>query len=241
MPASAYVGIEMIDLRTWLKRGLLLCLVGSMLVAGLTWNAVRLVFQASDSRIVSVAHARPASAAIVLGCRVNGETVSGCLEERLATALELYTTGRVKRLLLSGDHGTRGYDEVNAMMDWLVAHGVPQAHIFLDHAGFDTHDTMVRARQVFAVTDAAVVSQRFHLPRAVYLARAAGIEATGVQADPPGGSVCRGSRVREPLACLKAWIDVSIGSGPRHLGPSIPITGSPCASYDRPSDKARCR
>lgn len=231
----------MIHLRTWLKRGLLLGMVGAILVAGLTWNAVRLVFQASESRIVSVAHARPATAAIVLGCRVNGETVSGCLEERLTTALELYTTGRAQRLLLSGDHGTRGYDEVNAMMDWLVAHGVPQAHIFLDHAGFDTHDTMVRARRVFAVSDALVVSQAFHLPRAVYLARAAGIAATGVAADPPRGSVCRGSKVREPLACLKAWIDVSAGTGPRHLGPTIPITGSPCASYDRASDKAGCR
>jgi SanA protein len=174
-----------------------------------------------------------ATTAIVLGCRVNGEEVSGCLEERLGTALELYTSGRVQRLLLSGDHGTKGYDEVNAMMDWLAARGIPREHIFLDHAGFDTHDTMVRAHAVFQVRDAVIVSQAFHLPRAVFLAQAAGLTVMGVSADPPEGSVCAGSRIREPLACLKACADVVFATGPRFLGPAIPITGDPTPSHDK--------
>jgi len=114
-----------------------------------------------------------------------------------------------------------------------VAHGVTEAHIFLDHAGFDTHDTMVRARQVFQVTDAVIVSQAFHLPRAIYLAQAAGLTVVGVSADPPQGSVCAGSKVREPLASLKAWLDVAFASDPKFLGPPIPITGDPSASFDR--------
>lgn len=170
---------------------------------------------------------------IVLGCRVNGDDPSNCLEERLNTALALYEGGRVQRLLLSGDHGTKGYDEVNTMREWLVQRGVPGPHIFLDHAGFDTYDTMVRALKVFEVRDALVISQAFHLPRAVYLARSIGIDAIGVSADPPQGSSCRGSAVREPLACLKAVLNVTFHSSPHFLGPVIPITGAPDASFDR--------
>ena len=169
--------------------------------------------------------------------RAHGAAPSGCLDDRLGTALELYTSGRVQRLLLSGDHGQRQYDEVNAMKAWLVERGVPVNHIFLDHAGFDTHDTVVRARKVFQVHDAVLVSQAFHLPRAIYLAKAAGIQVVGMRADPPQGSVCGGSRVREPLACLKACTDVWLGTSPRFLGPPIPITGEPCASFDKVSDK----
>lgn len=170
---------------------------------------------------------------IVLGCRVREGDVSTCLEERLVKALELYRAGKVERLLLSGDHGRKGYDEVNAMKDWLVGQGVPVAHIFLDHAGFDTYDTMWRAREVFGVRDAVVVTQAFHLPRAVYLARSLGLDAVGSIADPPQGSVCRGSAVREPMACLKAWADVHRRARAHHGGPAIPITGSPEASFDR--------
>lgn len=227
--------------RTLVKRLAITGMIAGMLVAALAWGARSWVSGSSRGHIVDRDAEVRAGTAIVLGCRVNGEEVSGCLEERLETALGLYTTGRVQRLLLSGDHGRKGYDEVNAMMDWLVAHGVPKAHIFLDHAGFDTHDSMVRARVVYQVNDALVVSQGFHLPRAVFLAQQAGIEVAGVRADPPQGSVCGGSRWREPLACLKACADVLAGSAPRFLGPPIPITGDPCASYDRPEDLAGCR
>jgi SanA protein len=171
--------------------------------------------------------------AIVLGCYALSDGPSGCLEERLRTALDLYTNGRVQRLLLSGDHGTVRYDEVNTMREWLMRQGVPQEHIFLDHAGFDTYDTMVRARKVFQVEDALVVSQGFHVPRAVYLACAVGIDAFGVVADPPGGSVCGASWVREPAACAKAVLNVVLGASPKFLGPAIPITGSPQASFDQ--------
>ncbi len=227
--------------RVLLRRLVITGSVGGLLLIVLAWSAQRWVNGSANGHIVDRDAPVRAGTAIVLGCRVNGEEVSGCLEERLETALGLYTSGRAQRLLLSGDHGRKRYDEVNAMMDWLVAHGVPKAHIFLDHAGFDTHDSMVRARVVYQVTDALIVSQGFHLPRAVFLAQQAGLDATGVRADPPGGSVCRGSRWREPLACLKAGAEAMLGIGPHFLGPPIPITGDPCASYDRPEDLAGCR
>ena len=176
---------------------------------------------------------RAAYTGIVLGCRVNGEAVSCCLRERMEAALQLHRGGRVQRLLLTGDHGRRKYDEVNAMRTWLEERGVPREHIFLDHAGFDTYDSMVRAKKVFEVTDAIVVSQRFHLPRALYLARHAGLRAEGLAADPASGSCCGGSAWREHLAVVKAAWDVRSGSKPHFLGPAIPITGDPAASFDR--------
>lgn len=214
---------------------LLLLLIHAMALAAATmFDAQDKVRDASHAHIHRALASVPAAfVAIVPGCRVTGDAPSACLEERLSAALALFRAGRVQRLLLSGDHGTRGYDEVNTMKGWFMAHGVPADVIFLDHAGFDTYDTMVRARQVFRVDDAVVVSQAFHLYRAVFLARAVGLRASGYAADPPEGSACGGSAVREPLACLKAVLDVLLSSQPRFLGPAIPVEGSPEASFDR--------
>ena len=210
------------------------------LFAAAVGDCLRAVHRTADGAIHAGIRDMPAAfTAIVLGCRVNGDDPSRCLEERLQAALELYRSGRVQRLLLSGDHGTKGYDEVNTMKDWLVFRDVPEAHIFLDHAGFDTYDSMVRARKVFQVDNAVIVSQYFHLPRAVYLARAAGLRAVAFAAHPPGGSACRGSAVREPLACVKAVLDARLAFAPRYLGPPIPVHGDPGASFDRPSTEAR--
>ena len=175
--------------------------------------------------------ARPV--AIVLGARVydNG-TPSGMLEDRLATALELYQAGRVKKILVSGDHGRTAYDEVNVMRRWLQDRRVAPQDIFMDHAGFDTYNTMTRARQVFAVDAAIVVTQHFHLLRAVYLARAAGIDAVGLQADRYFYPHLWYHAVRESVARLKAFAEVQLHLPPHHLGPQIPITGDGQATWD---------
>ena len=170
--------------------------------------------------------AGPYDCALILGARVYGDgTVSPVLEDRLATGLRLYQEGKVSRLLVSGDHGKDGYDEVNAMRAWLEARGVPPAHVFLDHAGFDTYSSVMRARDVFEARRVVVVTQRFHLPRALYIARELGLVADGEPAD---RRVYRGivySEAREIASRTRAFIDVTTHRVPRHLGAKVPLAG----------------
>jgi SanA protein len=177
--------------------------------------------------VVGPQDAPAAKVAIVLGARVYEDgTPSPMLADRLATGVELYKLGKVDKLLLSGDHGTTTYDEVNVMLQYCLDRGVPDEDVFTDHAGFDTYDTMSRARDVFKVTDALVVTQDFHLPRAVYIARTLGLDATGVVADiQPYVREWRFA-LREWPARVKAFFQLHVTKpGPRFLGPALPIDG----------------
>ncbi|HWK26750.1 MAG TPA: ElyC/SanA/YdcF family protein [Solirubrobacter sp.] len=168
-----------------------------------------------------------AQAALVLGAQVmpNGSP-SSMLSDRITAAEELYKAGRVDKLLLSGDHGTVGYDEVGTMRRILLEHGIPPRDIFTDHAGFDTWDSAQRARRVFDVKSAVVVTQRFHMARALFDARRAGLQVSGFDADRRSyGRVMRRLQVREAAARVKTLGDAVTGADPRFLGPVIPITG----------------
>jgi SanA protein len=169
-----------------------------------------------------------AQCALVLGALVYPDgTPSPMLADRLDTGIKLYELGKVDKLLLSGDHGQTTYDEVNTMLKYVLARGVPDEDVFTDHAGFDTYDSMYRARDVFQVQTAIIVTQDFHLSRAVYTARTLGLEATGVVADIQAyGSKGTLSAMREVLARMKAILDLHImHPEPTYLGPVIPITG----------------
>jgi len=168
-----------------------------------------------------------AQAALVLGAQVmpNGAP-SSMLSDRITAAAELYKAGRVDKLLLSGDHSRAKYDEVGTMRRILLAQGIPAEDIFTDHAGFDTWDSAQRARRVFEVRSAVVVTQRFHMARALYDARHAGLDATGFAADRRDyGRVMARLRVREAAARVKTLGDVVTGAEPHFLGARIPITG----------------
>ncbi|MBI2394419.1 MAG: YdcF family protein [Deltaproteobacteria bacterium] len=157
---------------------------------------------------------------VVLGAGIGPDgSVSQVLGDRLETALALYRAGRAPRLLLTGDHSSAEYDEVAAMRRWLEQRGVPRDALLLDGAGVDTFSSISRARTVYGVGRAIVVTQAFHLPRAVWLARAMGIDADGVAADlrPYRGAVW--FELREVISRTKAWLDVSIGRTPRRLDP----------------------
>ncbi len=167
-----------------------------------------------------------ADAIVVLGAGVRADgSPSDVLADRLELARALYADGRAPRVLVTGDHVTGDYDEPRAMQRWLLDHGVPREAIFLDHAGVDTFSSMWRARNVFQVRRAIVVTQRFHLPRALFLGARLGLEVEGVEAD---RRVYRGAAwhsLREVASRTKAWLDVAVGRRARVAGPPIPITG----------------
>jgi SanA protein len=168
-----------------------------------------------------------AQAALVLGAQVmpNGAP-SSMLSDRISAAAELYKAGRVDKLLLSGDHSRKNYDEVGTMRRILLAQGIPAEDIFTDHAGFDTWDSAQRARRVFDVSSAVVVTQRFHMARALYDARRAGLQVTGYAADRRDyGRVMRRLEVREAAARVKTLGDAITGADPHFLGAEIPISG----------------
>jgi SanA protein len=148
------------------------------------------------------------------------------LADRVKAAEQLYRAGKVDKLLLSGDHSRVDYDEVGAMRKILLADGVPAQDIFTDHAGFDTWDSAQRARRVFDVRSAIVVTQRFHMARALYDARRAGLQVTGYDADLRSyGKVMAKLQLREAAARVKAFGDAVTGAQPKFLGRQFPITG----------------
>lgn len=194
----------------------------------------RYVYSQGRPLIQSPEQVRSAEVAVVFGAYVlpNG-TPSSALADRLVTALELYKQGKVAKFLLTGDHGQDEYDEVNAMKAYLERAGVPKEDIFLDHAGFDTYQSLVRARDVFGVKDTILVTQEFHLTRALYIAKSLGLEAEGVTADRRVLVNYRAMEVREMGARLKAFAEVSIGRAPKYLGPPVDLTGNASVTHDK--------
>jgi vancomycin permeability regulator SanA len=140
-------------------------------------TAVRVL---GDEYVRSIQDVPAEPVGIVFGAEVNGDDPSPYLASRLDLAIALWHAGKIKVFLVTGDHANADYDEPRTMRDYLVRHGVPGALIVEDGAGYDTWQSCVRARQVFGVDDAIVISQSFHVPRAAFLCRAAGIDAFGV-------------------------------------------------------------
>lgn len=176
--------------------------------------------------LTTVEAAPEADAVLVLGARVyaNGQP-SATLRDRLDVGYELYAAGKVKKILVSGDHGQTTYDEVNVMKDYLLAKGVPRSDIFLDHAGFDTYDSLYRARDIFCVESLLISTQSFHMPRALYIGKRLGLEVAGVPS-PNRQQRWLYNQCRESLARVKAVWDVEVlQRQPRYLGEAIPIMG----------------
>lgn len=206
---------------------LLLALVGIVL---LNFN----ILKSTRSSIYSSIEEVPTrQVALVLGARVyiNGQ-MSSILADRVKTALELYQAGKVEKFLLSGDHGRVDYDEVNAMKDYLLENQVSSADIFLDHAGFDTYDSLYRAQKIFEVNNLVIVTQEFHLPRAIYLARELGLDVVGLKADRQQYLYMKRNNLREFLARVKAFIDIISKSKSKFGGEVISIDGDGQASWD---------
>ncbi|OUS17070.1 hypothetical protein A9Q93_05165 [Nonlabens dokdonensis] len=182
----------------------------------------------------NVEELEPAYTGIVLGASVRPDkSLSPILQDRVDAAFLAYQNKKIKKFLLSGDHGEKNYDEVNAMKNYLNKKGVPDEDIFLDHAGFDTYDTMYRARDVFKVNSSIVFTQEFHLPRAIYLAKNMGLDVQGFIADQRDYPGSNHFARREWLANIKAWMELNIEKSPTYTGPVLPITGDSKLSHDK--------
>lgn len=198
---------------------LLLCALTPLVVSGAMCASVR-------DRILTPeeAAALNADCVLVLGARVrDGGRPSGILEDRLITAIRAYEAGVSGRLLMSGDHGRSDYDEVNAMKDYALARGVPSEDVFMDHAGFSTYESVYRARDIFLAEKVVIVTQEYHLYRALYIARRMGLDAYGIASDLRTYPGLPRFTAREILARSKDFFYTLFMPAPTYLGAAIPI------------------
>ncbi len=173
---------------------------------------------------------------LVLGCAVwSGGRPSYMLEDRLLVGTQLYENGVSGKLLMSGDHGRKDYDEVNTMKDFAMEQGVPSEDIFMDHAGFSTYESMYRAKEIFQADKIVIVTQEYHMYRALYVAKQLGMEAYGVTSDPRTYQNQTYRELREILARVKDVFTVFFRVEPSVLGEPIPIDGDGNITNDRVS------
>ncbi len=168
---------------------------------------------------------------VVLGAGVRPDgSMSAMLYERVLMGAELYLADVSERILLSGDHSREDYNEVGAMKDYMVSRGIDANVVFTDHAGFDTYDTFYRARDVFLAKRVVIVTQHYHLSRAVFIARELGLDAYGVACDTGEYTIKKMNYVRETAARTKYVFDALFMPEPKFLGETIPIWGEASAS-----------
>lgn len=148
------------------------------------------------------------------------------LEDRLLKAIELYKNNISSKIIMSGDHGKTDYDEVNIMKNYAIEKGIPSENIFMDHAGFSSYESVYRAKEIFKAKKVVIVTQKYHLYRALYIANQLGIEAYGVGADPRQYVGATYREVREILARNKDFIKGIFKPEPTFLGESIPVSGN---------------
>lgn len=172
---------------------------------------------------------------LVLGCGVKADgTPSLMLKDRLERGVELYQQGVAPKLLMSGDHGREDYDEVGAMKAFATDAGIPSSDVFMDHAGFSTYESTYRAKEVFQAQKIVIVSQEYHLYRAIYIAQALGLDVYGVAADGENYSGQWGRDVREVLAQAKDFVTAIVKPKPTYLGEAIPVWGDGDTTNDAP-------
>ena len=203
-----------------------LCLLAVLGVLAANWRvlAVTKDYILPESELKTL---KNVDCVLVLGCGVHDDgSPSDMLADRIAVGVRVYETGITDRLLMSGDHGSENYDEVNAMKSVAVQSGVSPDNVFCDHAGFSTYESMYRAKDIFEAKKVVIVTQGYHLPRAVYDARRLGIDAYGVSADERVYAGQEMRDVREVVARAKDFLWCIFKPEPTYRGEKIPITAN---------------
>ncbi len=186
------------------------------------------IYISTKDKIVTAERAATAEpdCILVLGCGIIGpDRPSPMLKDRLDRSVELYFAGVADKIIMSGDHGRKNYDEVNAMKKYVIEAGVPSDDVFMDHAGFSTYESIYRSRDVFMVNSAVVVTQTYHLFRALYVAHRLGVTAVGVSADTQEYAGQQYRLAREILARVKDYLMCIFKPEPTFLGDAIPVWG----------------
>lgn len=170
---------------------------------------------------------------LVLGAGIWGDKPSPMLEDRLLQAISLYNNGVSSKIIMSGDHGKQDYDEVNIMKQFAIEKGVPSEDIFMDHAGFSSYESTYRAKEIFKAKKIIIVTQKYHLYRAIYIANQLGIEAYGIASDPRQYAGQQYREIREILARNKDFVKCIFKPEPTYLGDTIPVSGNGDITNDK--------
>lgn len=170
---------------------------------------------------------------LILGAGVWGDKPSPMLEDRLVQGVSLYNNGVAPKIIVSGDHGTEEYDEVNIMKQFAIDKGVPSEDIFMDHAGFSSYDSIYRAKEIFGAKKILIVTQKYHLYRALYIADKLEIEAYGVGSDPRKYSGQALREIREIFARDKDFVKCIFKPESTYLGDTIPVSGNGDITNDK--------
>ena len=170
---------------------------------------------------------------LILGAGVWGDKPSPMLEDRLVQGVSLYNNGVAPKIIVSGDHGTEEYDEVNIMKQFAIDKGVPSEDIFMDHAGFSSYDSIYRAKEIFGAKKILIVTQKYHLYRALYIADKLEIEAYGVGSDPRKYSGQALREIREIFARDKDFVKCIFKPESSYLGDTIPVSGNGDITNDK--------
>lgn len=210
------------------KRFFIILISAAVLLAAAVFVPNFIVIKKTESKIVTIEEADELSdvdCAVILGAGVREGKPTPMLRDRLLVGIDLYKSGAAKKLIMSGDHGSTDYDEVNIMKSFAVENGVPDEDIFMDHAGFSTYETIYRAREIFEADSVILVSQKYHLYRALYIAERLGINAVGVSADLDTYRGQTKRDLREILARDKDFFKCIFKPKPTYLGDKIPVSG----------------
>jgi len=208
--------------RFWIALGIFCLVMGAIAAAPLLlrwW-----VDQKYKKHIYTVQDVPEKKVAIIFGAGITSDgRPMAALADRVLTAVELYQGGKVSKLLMSGDNRFVNYNEPEAMRQYALDQGVPDEDIVLDYAGRRTYDTCYRAGYIFDVQDAILVTQHFHLDRALYTCSSLGIDAVGVAADKRPYVAIRYWWLRELAAVSKAWLDLNLLHPTPVLGEKEPV------------------
>ena len=205
---------------------LALCILASVGIASL-WGINAYIKYSSEPLILTTEKAAELpdiDCILILGCKVrsNGQP-SPMLKDRLDRGIELYRSGASPVILMSGDNGSKTYDEVSAMERYALEEGIPQNGIFKDHAGFSTYESMYRAKAIFGAERILVVTQKYHQYRSLYIAKRLGLQAWGVASDHQQFAGQTSRDLREILARAKDFFKVMIRPRPTYLGDPISL------------------